>query len=669
MWRVVGPDLLDLAETERLRLAQQFADWLGLLAGAVTVVICSRRMPDGAAAGSGPALEQGRFHGPPTEPIHPGAYSRNTYFVTDCMEDATAVDLLAALGRSCQVEIAGAERLPRLADGPVREQVRRLRIGGHWLGSLRLARLPGGPVHAGWLWSLAGTPGEYDLAVSIAPRAEAAADRALRRRLRSLRALELAGSAYAPDPRISRRARAAQGFREVLAEGQETLFEIAMTISFAADSQPQLDALIRDFQTRAGAVRSRWVPAWFDELPARLESLARPTPGRGPRLLVSTSELTTLWPWFGPPEPEPASRSLVGTHQRTGSRVSLDLHGDPDLPNANLAVVAASGAGKSYLAGLLGLEAVRRGHSVVVIDPENEHSNWCRHAGGSYLDLGQSPSICLNVLELGSATEALAAAVDLVSVLCGPLEAAERSVLMEAVGGLIGNGCPDRPPVLGDCVPLLEKHEAGRSLASRLHPWVTGDAGQLFSRPGRGPAVAGVLAIGMRSLPEPWIRAAALLVSSWLWHWVKSHPGPKQIIVDEAGLLAEHPALQLLMERLARRVRKYQGSLMLLTQTGADLTETHFGEVMAVNSATQLLGIQSESGARRLQRSLALDDHDRLFIQRAGRGSFLLVCGKRRVPVTVAAPPLYHRWLTGGPSGALAPRQGWTDGGPGDFPD
>ncbi len=669
MWQVVGPDLLDLAETERQRLAQQFADWLGLLPDAVTVVICSRRMPKVPESGSESALEQGRLGGPTAGPTHPGWYARNTYLVTDRMADATAANLLAALERSCQVESEGAERLPWLAEGPVREQVRRLRIGGHWLGSLRLARLPGGQVHTGWLWGLAGTPGEYDLAVSIVPRAEVAADRNLRRRLRSLRALELAGSAYAPDPRISLRARAAQGFREVLAEGQETLFEITMTISFAADSQPQLDAVIRDFQARAGALRSRWAPAWFDELPARLESLARPTPGGGPRLLVSTSELSTLWPWFGPPEPEPENRSLVGIHQRTGSRVTLDLHDDPGLPNANLAVVAASGAGKSYLAGLLGLEAVRRGHSVVVIDPENEHSNWCRQVGGNCLDLGRPSSIGLNVLELGSATEALAAAVDLVGVLCGPLEVAERSVLMEAVGGLIGDGCPDRPPVLGDCVTLLEKQEAGRPLASRLRPWVTGDAGQLFSRPGQGPAVAGALVIGMRSLPESWIRAATLLVSAWLWHWVKSHPGPKQIIVDEAGLLAEHPALQLLMERLARRVRKYRGALMLLTQTGADLTGTHFGEVMAVNSATQLLGIQSESGARRLQQSLALDDQDRLFIQQAGRGSFLLVCGKRRVPVTVAAPPLYHRWLTGTPGGGPVPHQSRLDGGLGDLPD
>jgi type IV secretory pathway VirB4 component len=248
---------------------------------------------------------------------------------------------------------------------------------------------------------------------------------------------------------------------------------------------------------------------------------------------------------------------------------------------------------------------------------------------------------------MGPPAEALAAAADLVGVLCGPLGTGERSALLEAAGRLLETAPRRRPPVLADCLPLLEGHSEGQALATRLRPWVGGEAGRFFSSPGRGPEVQAVLVVGLRNLPEAWLQAATLLISSWLWQWVKDRPGEKQIIVDEAGLLAAQPALQQLMERLARRVRKYQGSLMLMTQTGADLTATHFGEVMVVNSATHLLGSQSEAGARRLQDALGLDDRDRIFLQQAARGEFLLVCGLQRIPILVKSPPLYHRWLTG----------------------
>lgn len=579
-----------------------------------------------------------------------GAYHRITHLVTHGSDESRDLDLLRSIRHHCLVESERTDRLPPLATGPVRERSRQLLVGGRHLRSLRLYRLPTVGVDPGWLWHLLAGPGDCDLAITIAPRDPGRADRDLRLRLRGLRARELARAQPSPDPRISVLSRAAEELRTVLAEGEERLFEIAMTICFAANSPPELEAVTRDFWARAAALRSAWAPARFDELPARLESLGAPRPGLRPTLLVSTGELATMWPWFGAAHRHPLDGSLVGIHARTGQWVSLDLHGDPGLPNANLAVVASSGAGKSYLAGLLAMEAVRRGQSVVVLDPENEHSLWCRAAGGRHLDLLGPGAASFNVMEMGPPAEALAATVDLAGVLCGPLGTAEHSALLEVAGRLIEE-CPrGRPPVLGDCLSRLEADSEGRALAARLRPWVVGEAGRLFSSPGRGPEVDGVLAVGVRNLPEAWIQAATLLVSSWLWQWVKDHPGEKQIVVDEAGLLAGSPALQQLMERLARRVRKYQGSLMLITQTGADLTATHFGEVMLVNSATHLLGSQSEAGARRLQEALGLDDRDRLFLQRAARGEFLLVRGLQRIPLSVKSPPAYHRWLAGATS-------------------
>ncbi|MGA2873047.1 MAG: hypothetical protein ABSF27_05625, partial [Candidatus Dormibacteria bacterium] len=68
--------------------------------------------------------------------------------------------------------------------------------------------------------------------------------------------------------------------------------------------------------------------------------------------------------------------------------------------------------------------------------------------------------------------------------------------------------------------------------------------------------------------------------------------------------------------------------------------------VMAVNSATMLLGNQHPAAAQRLQRAFLLDDAQRGWLEGASRGEFLLLMGSTRSPVRVEAPPLYHRLLT-----------------------
>ncbi len=644
VWRTVGPDLLDLAASEQQRLAQGFGSWLHLLDDRCTFVICKQLWPEPAAGPGGPPVRPTPRGG--ATAADSAARRITTYLVQERHGQGRDQELLDALRNRCEVRSEAADAAPALARGPLLECARELRIGGRHLHSLRLHRLPGVGVNPGWLWQLLGGAGDCKLALTISPRDPELADRDLRLRLRGLRARELAAVEQPPDPRLRLLSRAARDLREVLARGEERVFELALTVTLAADSPAELRTLTRELETAAASLRATFVPAYFDELPAHLESLGQPPSGTRPTMLAATGEVSTLWPWFEGPEANRLEQSLIGIHRRTGRWVGLDLHHDPRLNNANLAVVAASGAGKSYLAGLLAMEAARRGQSVVVVDPENEHQRWCELAGGTFLDLVDPRAARFNMLEMGPAVETVPATVELVSILCGPLSNSERAALLETVGELIAQPPVGRAPVLGDCLPRLQARLDGEALAARLQPWVSGEPQQLFSTPGRGPAVSSVLVLGTRNVPESWTPAVTLLISSWLWHWVREHPGEKQLIVDEAGMLADSPALHQLMERLARRVRKYQGSLILLTQTGADLTATHFGEVVAVNSATQLLGSQAEIGARRLQGSLGLEEADRRFLQQAGRGDFLLVCGWQRIPLRVTAPAPYHRWLT-----------------------
>jgi hypothetical protein len=649
IWRTKAPDILDLVAPERRKLAGDLATWLEQLRLPVRFLICSRREAPGPISVSpspvGPAGDlQGALEAHLAEGMRQRPTFRRQVFVA---VPSTGNGIDGGPAASSTAWFKGEGRPPALAEGPWREHPTMLRAGGRWLTSLWLERLPGVEVAPGWLWSLVGVPGEFDLVLDVWPRADGEADRSLRRRVLGLRARELAAGQRGEDgdPRLQAALASASRLREVLARSEGKLFDLALTVTVAGDSPGEARQLVHHLRSGMAALRAALVPAWCDQGPARLQTGLLANQPSGPRRVVQSAELASLWPWLDDWDGKTAGAVNLGRHLRTAAPVWLNLHDAAVLPNANLGVVAASGSGKSYLGGLLGLEAVRLGVRTVVLDPENEHRRWCEAVGGQYLSLGESIPSGFNLLEMAEPGEAPSAVAELVSLLCGQLSPAEVGQVADAVRWTLSRAGTGTA-VLSDCLPRLRQSEVGEAVAHRLLPWLDGTPGALFNCPGRGPAVVTAAAVGLRELPAAWVPAATLLVSHWLWSWIRTQPGRKQAIVDEAGLLADNAPLQRLMAHLARRIRKYQGSLVLLSQSAGDLLGSAPGEVMAVNSATMLLGSQHPAAAVRLQQGFLLDDTQRQWLERAGRGQFLLLLGSRRSPIQIEAPARYHLLLS-----------------------
>jgi hypothetical protein len=646
-WYTAAPDVLDLIGPERQKLAGELATWLELLREPASVLICSRLEPEvevvdlPSVRSEGAELRSSLVDHLAKHRRESPSFRRQVY-VTMADESGGAGVPPGSPGWFVR---PGSP--PALAEGRWRERPTDLQAGGRFLASLWLERLPGIEVAPGWLWALVGIPGEFDLVLNVRPRTDAHAERSLRRRMLGLRAQELAASqrGEAGDPRLEAAMESTVRLRQVLARSEGKLFDLAVTLTVAADSPTETRRLLQMARSHGAALRAGLAPAWCSQAPARLQTALLSGQPAGPRRVVQSAELATFWPWLDDWSGTRGGAVHLGRHLRTGAPVWLDLRDANALPNANLGVVAASGSGKSYLGGLMGLEAVRLGVQTVILDPENEHRRWCEAVGGRYLSLGDSVASGFNLLEMAEPGEAPSAVVELLSLLCGHLSPAETGQVADAVRWTVteaGTGIA----VLSDCLPRLRQTEVGEAVAHRLLPWLDGTPGALFNCAGRGPVVSTAVAVGLRELPATWVPAATLLVSHWLWSWIRSTPGPKQAIVDEAGLLADNAPLQRLMAHLARRIRKYQGSLVLLTQSAGDLLGSAPGEVMAVNSAAMLLGSQHPAAATRLQQGFLLDDAQRQWLERAGRGEFLLLQGQRRSPIRIEAPDRYHALLS-----------------------
>lgn len=646
-WLTAAPDILDLVAPERAKWAGALTAWLEELRVPMRLLVCSRQelveqlCPSQSRGGVAAELMAGlRDH--LADDLRQRPIFRRQVFLNCASVDG---QLIVASGSS-PFGVRGQVVPPALADGPWREWPTLLQAGGRWLASLWLERLPGVEVEPGWLWSLVGLPGDFDLVLQIWPRTDGEADRSLKRRMLGLRARQLASThrGTEEDPRLAAAMASASRLRQVLAGSEGKLFDLAITITVAGDSADQAQQVARRVRSRMAALRALMVPAWCHQGPVRWQTGLFPDQGSAPRRVVQSAELASCWPWLDDWDGRVRGAVNLGRHLRTRAPLWLALHDETALPNANLGVVAASGSGKSYLGGLLGLEAIRLGVRTVVLDPENEHRRWCEAGGGQYLSLGEAIPSGFNLLEMAEPGEAPSAVAELVSLLCGQLSPTEAGLVADAVRETL-NQAGSGTAVLSDCLSRLRESEVGEAVALRLRPWLDGTPGALFNRPGRGPAVSTVAGVGLRELPATWVPATTLLISHWLWSWIRSQEGRKQAIVDEAGLLADNAPLQRLMAHLARRIRKYQGSLVLLTQSAGDLLGSAPGEVMAVNSATLLLGNQHPAAALRLQKAFLLDDSQRQWLERAGRGEFLLLLGSRRSPVQIEAPPYYHHLL------------------------
>ncbi|MGA2872768.1 MAG: DUF87 domain-containing protein, partial [Candidatus Dormibacteria bacterium] len=586
-WLVEAPDILDLVAPERAKLTGTLAAWLDALRLPAKLLVCSRRdLAAPVSTGAGGTGFAAELQSELEAAFGPGSVGRPVFrrqvFLSiaggDCREEhRLAGDPPIMASASFQP----VRQPPALAEGPWRELPSALLAGGRWMVSLWLERLPGVELEPGWLWILVGLGCEFDLLLEIWPRSEGEADRSLQRRMRGLRARQLVagGRGDVDDPGVEAAMDSASQLRRVLATSQGRLFDLAVSVTVAAGTARGAGELAAELGSRTAQLRGRLVRAWCDQAPARMRTALRSGRGHSRTRVVHTAELASCWPWLDGWNGRVSGAARIGSHLRTGAPVWLALFDQGSLPNANLGVVAASGSGKSYLGGLLGLEAIRLGVRTVVIDPENEHRRWCEAAGGQYLEIGGSLATSFNLLEMAEPAAAPSAVAELFSLLWGPLSPAEIGCVTEAVTGTL-HEAGDQPAVISDCLPRLRRTEVGESLAGRLLPWLDGPAGALFNHPGRGPTVGTVAGVGLRDLPAAWVPAATLLISHWLWSWIRTEPGPKQAIVDEAGLLADNAPLQRLMAHLARRIRKYQGSLLLLTQSAGDLLGSAAGEVM-----------------------------------------------------------------------------------------
>jgi type IV secretory pathway VirB4 component len=332
---------------------------------------------------------------------------------------------------------------------------------------------------------------------------------------------------------------------------------------------------------------------------------------------------------------------MIGRSRATGRPILLDPFQSTHFENANIGVFGHSGAGKTYLLSTLLMGAVGAGIQVFVIDPEREYGRLAQSLGGAEVNFALGSGHAVNVLATpppGAQLEeswlgpVVADAADLIAVICGGVEEADRALLEQAVRDAYLEG---GEPVLADVASNLPEGRTRRV----LQRWVFGSLGRIFSAPTNVNLDAPIVSFSLRELRDEMVGPVHFLLAEALWSRIRSRDRRRLLVVDELGLLFEDPTIRRFVVNLARRIRKYDGGLVFATQNPGDLFSSEAGSVVATNPAIHFFGAQKPGEAQKLQRAFNLSDSQREGLETARRGEFLLAAGRERVAIGVRAPP------------------------------
>lgn len=522
-------------------------------------------------------------------------------------------------------------------------------------------------IYTGWLSPLINIDEVLDISMYIYPVESQIVLNNLRKKVTQLEATASLNSekGITRDPALEAAINDAEELRDQLQVGAERFFRFGLYVTIYADSLDELNFIQQKIETLFGQQMVFSKVASAQQEQGLNSTIPQLTDQLQIRRNMNTGAISTTFP-FTSADLTDDSGILYGINMHNNGLVIFDRF---KLENANLAVFAKSGAGKSFTVKLEALRSMMVGTEVLIIDPENEYQKLAEAVSGSYIRLSLNSQTRINpfdlprVIDSEEADDALRANLvtlhGLFRLMLGgsqqangtsiaPLSPAEEADLDQALidtyarVGITSDPLTHNspPPTISDLYDtLLHMGNTGPSLAQRLRKYTTGTFAGIFSQQSNIDINNSMVVFNIRDLEDELRPVAMYIVLSHIWNITRTDQRRRMLIVDEAWQLMKYEDSANFLFSLAKRARKYQLGLTTVTQDVEDFMSSKMGRAIVNNSSMQILLKQSPGAVDVLSDVFKLTEEEKKRLANFPIGQGLFFAGQNHVHIQIQASP------------------------------
>jgi len=530
-------------------------------------------------------------------------------------------------------------------------------------------------VEEGFLDKIITAAGTFDLSIHIEPFPIDTTLMMLNKELQKQRAdLFAAGLKHAFQPSLEIQYSDTRMVLESIQKGEEKLFNVSLYINVKAKDLKELDILTKTIQSQLNSIliipkvpKYRMAQGLKSVMPFGVNEL-------GIRRNITTHALSAFFPFTSPFLILEKGGVFLGLNKNK-LPIIKDIY---SLANANGAILATSGSGKSYTAKLIISRYLMNGTKVIVIDPQSEYAKLTEKYGGSVINISKDSETIINPLDLleSEYDDKRLALLDLFNIMFGQLNESQRAILDKALtktydeyGISSENYYNIAPPTLSDLYENLEKASKKASffekgtyavLLNRLSMYVNGSF-SFLNRQTNINVDNNFVTFNIGRMPKQVKPVMMFLILDYVYCQMKKDRRRKLLVVDEAWSMLQHAQEEGYIFEIVKTCRKWNLGLLLITQDVADLLNSNAGRAVLANSSYTMLLRQKPAVIRSMEAvfNLSFAEREHLLTSTVGEG--ILMMENDHQEIKIIASLQEHNLITTKPeelietTGAITP--------------
>lgn len=525
-------------------------------------------------------------------------------------------------------------------------------------------------VESGWLERLIGTRDNYDISIHIEPTSIEAAKVTLHRQIVKEEAdLTISMARGIPNPSLENLLADTKEFFDWLDRGEEQLFNVSVYVVAKARTKEELEYLTAKCKSDLNAVSIipkipyyQMAKALKSAMPLGMDLIKKTREFPTSSLAASFPFITTT-----AESDQTETATLIAHDRNTLNPIIVDLN---KLSNAHFMLLAKSGAGKSYTSKLLLTRMLMNGARIYVVDPNGEYNRLCQHYAGERIILSKDSPNIINPLDLFNEdySDKRISLIAIFSIICGGLSPVGEGIIDRVLNAVYEkkgitmdpSTWKREPPIMSDVLEelLSEQKKAEKMniktelkeiqlLITKISRYTKKGVYGFVDKKTRLDTSKGFVVFDINELPDEVKPLFMFLVLDYIINMTKSNLDRKAIVIDEGWSLLNNPKTAEHLLWLIKASRKFNTSMIFITQEVNDLIGNKAGESILANTAIKIMLAQDDSVIDPLSEILHFNEREKTLLTVAKRGEgLLLIENAVRVPIMITASPKEHELIT-----------------------